>query len=104
MDAIHRVADSGDLCPGGRQAENTEKGITAETDSVCRRNVLGCSQTGCILSLLKWWSYWLDFLKQIHDYGKQWPGVIAFSVQCRNVSDSAPWAAMVSQSRTNRGN
>ena len=104
MDAIPRVADRGDFVPEAGGPEHTGKGITAETDSVCRRNVLGCSQTGCILSLLKWWRYWLDFLKQICDYGKQWPGVIAFSVQCRNVSDSAPWAAMVSRSRTNRGN
>ncbi|EDP14999.1 hypothetical protein CLOBOL_04691 [Enterocloster bolteae ATCC BAA-613] len=53
MDAIPRVADRGDFVPEAGGPEHTGKGITAETDSVCRRNVLGCSLTGCVLSLFK---------------------------------------------------
>ena len=35
----------------GRQAGRTGKGFSAETGSVCRRDVLGYSLTGCVLSL-----------------------------------------------------
>ena len=35
----------------GRQAGRTGKGFSAETGSVCRRDVLGYSLTGCVVSL-----------------------------------------------------
>jgi len=53
MDAIHRGGGQRGFVPEAGGPEHTGKGITAETDSVCRRNVLGCSLTGCVLSLFK---------------------------------------------------